>query len=125
MAVSDAGSLGRQSEDLALDHLRRAGLRLLERNFHSRFGEIDLIMRDRDCLVFVEVRYRQANRIASALESVGPHKQAKLTRAASFYVSRHPRCAEQPMRFDVVAIDTGADGDELVWVRDAFRPGWS
>lgn len=123
MARVAAHSLGRHAEALALEHLKGCGLRLVTRNFRCRLGEIDLVMRDGTCLVFVEVRYRKASRFASASESVDFRKQRKLLGAASFFVTRHARFRDVPMRFDVVALDgPSRDRIRLQWIRDAFRP---
>ena len=96
---------------------------MIDRNFRCRLGEIDLVMQDGECLVFVEVRYRKAHGFGSAATSVDVRKQRKLTRAARFFLSRHRRLANRPVRFDVIGIDVVA-GDELriEWIRDAFRP---
>lgn len=116
-------TLGRRAESLALEHLKAGGLRLVTRNFRCRLGEIDLVMRDDACLVFVEVRYRKASRFASASESVDLRKQKKLLGAASFFVSRHAAFRDMAMRFDVVALDgSSRDRIRLQWIRDAFRP---
>lgn len=81
-------------------------------------------MRHRECLVFVEVRVRRKSRWSTAAESVGPQKQRKLMRAAEIFASGRPGMADIPMRFDVVAIDTGDGNAKLTWIEDAFRPGW-
>lgn len=79
-------------------------------------------MRDRDCLVFIEVRFRSANRFASSILTVDERKQQKLARAAEVYLTSHPALAENKMRFDVVGIDRDANGATNVeWLRDAFR----
>lgn len=116
---------GSRSEQFALDHLLAKGLELHTRNFRCRLGEIDLVMRDDNCLVFVEVRYRTANRFAGAVLSVDTRKQAKIARTAGFFLGKHPGFADHPVRFDVVAFD-GSPGDEydkgtLQWIKDAFR----
>jgi putative endonuclease len=81
-------------------------------------------MLDDACLVFVEVRYRASNRIASAKQTVDIHKQRKLIRSAALFVARRSRFANSTMRFDVVAIDDHEhDGQTLEWIKDAFRPG--
>lgn len=86
-------------------------------------GEIDLVMRDRGGLVFVEVRFRAGRRIAPASLSVDARKQAKLVRTAALFLARQPRLAQLPARFDVVAFDVDDRGRETVeWIRDAFRP---
>jgi len=113
----DAGSLGRDAENLAWQHLQGHGLKLLQRNYHSRHGEIDLVMQDRDSVVFVEVRYRRQTRFGSAAESVDRRKQSRLIACAQHYLQMHPQTARLPCRFDVVTID-GSDG--LDWIRNAF-----
>lgn len=109
---------GRWAEDRAQQYLRRQGLRPVDRNFHSRGGEIDLIMRDGRTLVFVEVRYRRDAAFGGALASVDPRKQRKLRAAARAYIQRHPGCAQEPMRFDIVGIE--GDGAEPQWLQDAL-----
>jgi len=114
-AIGDAG------EARALEHLQRAGLVLVERNYrlargpHARAGEVDLILRERDgTLVFVEVRARGDARFGGAAASVGTAKQRRIVLAARQYLQRWP--APPPCRFDVVAID----GDRVDWLRGAF-----
>lgn len=110
---------GKQFEDLACKHLRKHGLKLLTRNYHCRRGEIDLIMRDKESLVFVEVRYRRQACYGSASESVNWHKQQRLIAAAEHYLL-HEFKTQPAARFDVVAI-SGAEGNiELEWINNAF-----
>jgi putative endonuclease len=116
--MSTSRRVGSAAEDRALVHLQTQGLDLVERNYHCRGGEIDLVMRDGEHLVFVEVRYRRRGRFGAAAETVDFRKQQKLTTAASHYLVS--RGADQPCRFDVVSLD---DGGGLDWLRDAFRTG--
>jgi putative endonuclease len=97
-------------------------LTLLERNVRSRFGELDLIMRDGQALVFVEVRYRRGAAFGGGAGSVDPHKQARLVTTASRFLQAHRRLARLPCRFDVVAISGTAAPYRIEWLRDAFRP---
>jgi len=86
-------------------------------------GEIDLIMQDNTCLVFVEVRYRTSNRFSRAGLTVDIHKQRKIIRTAALFLARRPRYANCVCRFDVLAIDADQDGKKSIdWIRDAFRP---
>ena len=125
MGISNTGSVGRRAEQIALEYLRARGLRLITRNFRCRVGEIDLVMRDSACIVFVEVRYRRPNRFASAAISVDSRKQNKLVRAAAFFLCCNAHLAEQVVRFDVVAMDGPSElRSTLQWLKDAFRPGW-
>ena len=113
---------GTRYEQLALKHLKSNGLKLVEQNFHCRLGEIDLVLRDDNCLVFVEVRYRSSNRFASAALSVDERKQAKIARTAAMFLGKNPRLSNCPVRFDVVAFDSAeSDQGTLQWTRDAFR----
>ncbi len=107
--------LGTAAEQRAAEHLAATGLRLVERNYRCRGGEIDLVMRDGAQLVFVEVRYRSGGSFGSAAESVDARKQGRLIVAAEHYLQRHR--IRPPCRFDVVGI-TG-DG-RIEWLRDAF-----
>jgi putative endonuclease len=108
-------TLGRDKERLAGDYLVRQGLRPVARNHRCRFGEIDIVMRDGDTLVFVEVRYRASPRFGTPAETVDARKQRRLTAAAADYLRCHPSVL--PCRFDVVAI--GAQ-DQIEWLKDAF-----
>ena len=93
---------GTAAEDLALRYLEARGLNLVTRNFRCRTGELDLIMRDGEQLVFVEVRSRRHARYGTPAESVTRTKQQRLLRAAAFYLQRQR--LDPPCRFDVVAI---------------------
>ena len=80
-------------------------------------------MRDGNCVVITEVRYRSGRRLASARLTVDGRKQRKLVRTAAMFLSRRSHLATSPVRFDVVAIDVDADGKKHIsWIRDAFRP---
>jgi len=109
---------GRDAEQRAAAFLRGRGLVELQRNFRVRGGEIDLVMRDGEHLVFVEVRFRSRTDFGGAAASVTAAKQARLALAARHYLLRHG--GNLPCRFDVVALD----GDRPPhWIRDAFQPG--
>lgn len=116
--MSTSRQVGSAAEDRALAHLRARGLSLVERNYHCRGGEIDLVMRDGEHLVFVEVRFRRRGRFGAAAETVDFRKQRKLATAASHYLMS--RGADRPCRFDVVSLD---DRGGLDWLRDAFQTG--
>ena len=107
---------GAQAEALACAHLERAGLRLLTRNYRCPQGEVDLVMDDRDTLVFVEVRYRRSDAFGTPAETVDRRKQARLRAAAGHYLLTHS--ADRACRFDVVAV-SGCDA-RIEWLRDAF-----
>lgn len=116
-------STGARYEDLARERLEAAGLVLVERNFSCRHGELDLVMQDGDVLVFVEVRYRRGGEhggFGDGIDSVGSAKRAKLVRAASVWLAKHPRLANRVCRFDVVAIAGDATAARFDWRANAF-----
>ncbi len=102
---------GAAAEARALAFLQQQGLTLVEQNFSCRWGEIDLILRDQETLVFVEVRQRSSARFGGAAASVSAGKQATLWRTAEVYLQRIRRIPV--CRFDLIAID----GDQLEWMR--------
>lgn len=117
---------GEITEKLACQFLEDKGLKLQERNYHCRFGEIDLIMQDNDALVFIEVRYRRNTSFGSGAESVTTSKQSKLLKTASAYLQQHDKLARHPVRFDVVSM-TGTIGAtssdtkmSIDWIKNAF-----
>lgn len=110
---------GQAGEDLALEHLRAQGLRLLARNWRCRAGELDLVMLDGDTVVFVEVRCRRHLAWGGALASVDARKQQKLVRAAQLYLLKEKRWSAHPCRFDVVALE-GSGRQTPDWIRNAF-----
>ena len=112
--------LGAVAEDAALAQLSAAGLRLLARNARYPFGELDLVMLDGACLVFVEVRRRANDRFGGAAVSVDAAKRRKLARAAQAWLSSHRPFAHASCRFDVVAVTPGAGGLACDWIRSAF-----
>lgn len=108
---------GDAAEHTARHHLEQQGLHCIETNYRCRWGEIDLVMRDRDTLVFVEVRYRNSDRFGGATASIDTGKRRKLCRAASDYLGRmHGR--QPAVRFDVVAL---GPGDRIEWIDAAFE----
>jgi putative endonuclease len=115
LGLRPTGQVGADKERLACDHLQRQGLELITRNYRCRRGEIDLVMRERATLVFVEVRFRRSDRFGSAAETVDAHKQRRLAAAAAHYLEHHP--TGLPCRFDVLALD-GAG--RIHWIKDAF-----
>ena len=104
----DRQTVGRRGEEIAAEHLRGKGYRVLERNVRTRYGEIDIIASDRDCIVFVEVRTVQSAAV-SPEESVGPRKQRQIAALATRYLQRIGRL-EDDWRADVVAVEVDHDG---------------
>ena len=112
---------GNQAEMTACDFLQQQGLHLLERNYLCKRGEIDLIMRDKQHTVFVEVRFRRSSRFGSSAESVDWRKQTKLLATAEHYLQQHPKAAKGACRFDVVALSADNGQQHIDWIKDAFQ----
>ena len=113
--LSQRQEQGRSWEQAAQAYLQGHGLLPVEANFRCKLGEIDLIMRDGDSLVFVEVRQRAAGSQVSAAASISPAKIRRLIRAAQVYLQGFTRLP--PCRFDVIAID----GGHVEWLRNAIE----
>ncbi|GAA5444224.1 hypothetical protein Misp06_02410 [Microbulbifer sp. NBRC 101763] len=112
-----ASTVGARMEGAAALHLQRAGLSVTERNYRCRHGEIDLIAREGDTVVFVEVRFRRSSRFGGAGASVDIRKQQKLLATAHSYLQQHK--LDCPCRFDVLAID--GDAQNIQWIKNAFE----
>jgi putative endonuclease len=112
LAVNNKGA---EIEQLTCDYLLSKGLQLLQRNFLSRYGEIDLIMQDDDTVVFIEVRYRKNSHYGGAAASVTRAKQQRIIKTALSY--QH-YTVEQSMRFDVVAVE--GTPPKIEWIKNAF-----
>jgi putative endonuclease len=106
---------GARAEDLCAELLRRSGVRVVERNWHCRHGEIDIIAEDRGTLIFAEVRMRSRASYGGAAESITEAKRGKLIAAARLYLTRRP---EATCRFDVFLVE--GEPSRIEWIRDAF-----
>ena len=109
---------GKQAENMACDYLQKRGMTLVERNFRTRRGEIDLIMYDRQDLVFVEMKYRYSNRFGSAQEAITGAKLMRLRAAASAFL-RQRQPPSQALRLDALTLVPQLDS------RHSYRYNWS
>jgi putative endonuclease len=111
---------GKWAENEARHFLIQQGLKLICRNYSCQFGEIDIIMKHQDILVFIEVRFRKSNRYGSAAESITAAKQTKILNTANHYlVSNHHK---GPIRFDAVTISPDKTGQNCInWINNAFH----
>lgn len=108
---------GESAEQQALKYLQQNGLKLVCSNFRCKQGELDLVMRDGEALVIVEVRFRQSEQFGGALASVTAQKQARIVAATQHYVIIN-RLSHLAIRFDVVAL-SGAG--TINWIKNAFQ----
>ena len=108
-------AIGTEYETLACEYLTRHGYQILCRNFRCRQGEIDIIARDRDYLVFIEVKYRRDEHEGDPAEAVDYRKQKKISRVAEYYCWKKQKL-NQPCRFDVICVL----GQEIRHIVNAF-----
>jgi putative endonuclease len=107
--------LGQAGEDAALAYLLQQGLTLVTRNFRCRAGEIDLVMKEGNTLIFVEVRKRANSRFGDAASSITRQKQQRLIKTARFFLQKLGTMP--PSRFDAIALD----GDRLTWLKNIIE----
>jgi len=112
---------GNYWEQKAQEYLKRKGMSSLTRNYYSRFGEIDLIMKDGGTIVFVEVKYRKSAAFGGAIASITNKKQQNLTKTATIYLQQAQLNAyNTPCRFDIVTIEGEEDSPTITWLKNAF-----
>ena len=111
--------LGRRGEDLALKRIKRMGYRCLVRNYRCPLGEVDLVARDGDTLVFIEIKTRRGTSLGYAKEAVDRRKRRQLSKVALAYMKEHG-CLDAKSRFDVVAVHLRGEREEIEVVQNAF-----
>ena len=113
--------IGEHTEAIAKDYLQSQGLSLIEKNYHCRGGEVDLIMQEQDTLVFVEVKYRQSTHYGGAAAAVSAPKQKKIKHCVTFYL--HQKGLNEyntPCRLDVVTLEGNLQEPQIHWFKNAF-----
>jgi putative endonuclease len=114
--------IGQEYEILAHQYLAKQGLSLIEKNFLTNGGELDLIMKDLDCIIFVEVRYRKSALFGHAAETVTASKRKNIVKAANTWLLKHGLSIHSTqIRFDVVAIHN--NGQQIEWIKNAINQG--
>ncbi|RLA07356.1 MAG: YraN family protein [Gammaproteobacteria bacterium] len=108
-------AIGRDYETMGLNYLIGCGLTKITQNYYSRYGEIDLIMQDQNCIVFVECRFRKNSNYGYASESITPQKINKIKKTATHYLKTQKKLLAI-CRFDVIAIDNKT----INWIKNAF-----
>ena len=113
--------VGADKESIAAAYLQENGCQIIKQNFRCRQGEIDLIARHKEYLVFAEVKYRKDSAMGSPEEAVGLRKQKTICRVADFYRACFGIGDHTPVRYDVIAIC----GEEITWIQNAFMHHYS
>lgn len=113
-----AYELGKYGEELASRYLKKNGYIILERNYKCIYGEVDIIAKNNDCIVFVEIKTRKKIREIMPEDSIGYSKKQHLLKSAEYYISTLPD--EVNYRFDVVSIELNDLQPEIYIIKDAF-----
>lgn len=114
--MSHSREIGKQYEDMAVDYLKNHGYQILARNYQVRQGEIDIIARDDQYLVFIEVKYRKNTKSGDPAEAVSFKKQQAISNTALYYLNQKRYSTDTPVRFDVITILD----QTLTHIKDAF-----
>lgn len=112
--------IGADGEAKAAQYLTKRGYRILEQNYRTPFGEIDIIARDGEALVFIEVKSRSGTQFGSPQAAVDMRKQAKISQVAMAYM-KHKKISGAYCRFDVVSVLKEGSGFEIALIRNAFE----
>lgn len=111
---------GKHAEQSACHFLKNEGLKLVESNYRTPYGEIDIIMQSKESLVFVEVRFRKSSKFGSPAETVGIQKQRKIRASAAHFLQQHQKLSNFPCRFDIVALTEDPVTGTISWIKNAF-----
>ncbi len=112
---------GRWAEQTALEYLLAKKLKLLDKNFRSLFGEIDLIMQDKNIILFIEVRYRSSNHFHAAIESIDRKKCERIISTSHQYLYENRNASHLDCRFDVVVLFGTQKNPTIEWIKNAFQ----
>ena len=112
---------GNVTETFAANYLVKQGLIIQDKNLYSRMGEIDIVMKDQQTFVFIEVKYRSSTAFGGAISAISTKKQQKIRKTAAFYLQQ---CGlneyNTSCRFDVVALQGNIDNLDITWLKNAF-----
>ena len=111
---------GEKGESIAVRHLKKKGYKILEKNYRTKLGEIDIIAKDKDTLVFVEVKSRRSWQFGNPKAAVTPAKQRKISKVALYYLKTNDR-SNAKARFDVVTLTATRDKSQIEIVKNAFE----
>lgn len=120
MALNPRQTFGRESESFAVKYLKKHGYKILEQNYRSKLGEIDIIAKDKKTLVFVEVKARSSDRYGSPKWAITPKKQRQMSKVALYYL-KVTKQTKVKARFDVVSIRSFEDKPQIDIIKNAFE----
>ncbi len=121
--LNNSTLLGQEAETLATNYLIEHGLGIIEKNFHSRFGEIDIIAEDKNkVLAFIEVRYRQNTTYMDVVETIDHNKCRKIIKTSQYYLSQHHAYRQHQYRYDFIGIVNNSKQQPVIeWIKNAFQ----
>jgi len=108
------------AEDRAEEFLKESGYKILQRNYKTKLGEVDIIARDQDSICFIEVKFRSSDRFGSGLEAVSGLKQKQISKAALSFL-KEKNLLDKKARFDVVALDCSGSAEKITLIKNAFE----
>ncbi len=112
---------GMLAEEKAFSFLKEMGLQALDRNYRTLRGEIDIIMQDKEIVVFVEVRARTNNNIMDVLETIDHRKRSRIIQASQHYLQKYKTTNKSICRFDVVLFTGPPESAKIEWIKNAFE----
>ena len=104
MTLLNKRRVGAEYEEIAADYMLRHGYKILERNYHNRYGELDIIAEKDNVLIYTEIKFRRGKEYGGPLEAVDIRKQRRISRAAAYHYAGHGALSDKPCRFDVIGI---------------------
>ena len=119
--TNSSRTIGKQAEDIAADYLVNRGIKLIERNFYCRSGEIDLIAYDDKHVIFIEVRYRKNEKYMAVVETIDKQKCKKLVKTSEYYLNQNKNYRSYLCRYDVITITGMFNKPSIKWIKNAFQ----
>ena len=116
-----ATELGKLAETKALEYLKRNGLEPVTMNYNSPCGEIDIIMHDKNFIVFIEVKFRKNNNFINPLEAIDRQKCDKIIATSQYFLQKNHKISKMMSRFDVVIITGNINNPNIEWIKNAFQ----
>lgn len=117
--LKTSNNTGKQAEKIACRFLKKQSLQLIHKNYYCRYGEIDLIMKDNDTLVFIEVRYRHSNSYGNAIDTIDARKLSKIKKTIDHYLMTN-KLGYFPCRIDVIGLQGNLQSPDIQWIRNAI-----
>lgn len=111
--------LGKDGEGLAVKYLKSNGFKILNKNFRCAIGEIDIVAKEKDTIVFIEVKTRKSDDFTEPFESIGKRKQNKIRNLAEYYLQEKD-CSDCEIRFDVLSIVSDGQNNKIEHITNAF-----